>query len=167
MTLLMVTAAGAAGVAARYGISNLFHGDLLPWTTVGINVVGSFLLGLLIVMPLAWVDPQARVALGVGFLGGFTTFSTFSVQALTDFDAGDPGRAFLYSSAWPPPRPASTAAGRSFPSRPPGSDHGDHGRRDQVANHQHPALPPDQLATGAEEPGGNQSHQQHQDPGRE
>lgn len=99
MTLLMVTAAGAAGVAARYGISNLFHGDLLPWATVGINVVGSFLLGLLIVMPLAWVDPQARLALGVGFLGGFTTFSTFSVQALTDFDAGEPGRALLYIAA--------------------------------------------------------------------
>lgn len=99
MTLLMVTAAGAAGVAARYGISNLFHGDLLPWTTVGINVVGSFLLGLLIVMPLGWVDPQARVVLGVGFLGGFTTFSTFSVQALTDFDAGEPGRALIYIAA--------------------------------------------------------------------
>lgn len=99
MTLLMVTVAGAAGVAARYGISNLFHGDLLPWATVGVNVVGSFLLGMLIVMPLAWVGPEARVALGVGFLGGFTTFSTFSVQALTDFDAGDPGRALLLIAA--------------------------------------------------------------------
>ena len=99
VTFLMVTVAGAAGVAARYGISNLFHGDLLPWATVGINVVGSFLLGLLIVMPLAWVDPQARVVLGVGFLGGFTTFSTFSVQALVDFDAGEPGRALLYIAA--------------------------------------------------------------------
>lgn len=99
MTLLMVTIAGAAGVATRYGISNLFHGDLLPWVTVGINVVGSFLLGLLIVAPLAWVGPEARVALGVGFLGGFTTFSTFSVQALVDFDAGEPGRALLYIAA--------------------------------------------------------------------
>jgi CrcB protein len=99
MTLLMVTVAGAAGVAARYGISNAFHGDALPWATVGINVAGSFLLGLLIVMPLAWVDPQIRVALGVGFLGGFTTFSTFSVQALLDFDAGDPARAFLLIAA--------------------------------------------------------------------
>ena len=99
VTFLMVTVAGAAGVAARYGISNLFHGDLLPWATVGINVVGSFLLGLLIVMPLAWVDPEARLALGVGFLGGFTTFSTFSVQALVDFDAGEPGRALLYIAA--------------------------------------------------------------------
>ena len=80
MTLLMVTVAGAAGVAARYGISNLFHGDLLPWATVGINVIGSFLLGLLIVMPLAWVDPEARVALGVGFLGGLTTFSALGVE---------------------------------------------------------------------------------------
>jgi CrcB protein len=99
VTLLMVTVAGAAGVAARYGLSNLFHGDFLLWVTLGINVVGSFLLGLLIVMPLAWVDPEARVALGAGFLGGFTTFSSFSVQVLVDFDAGAPGRAFVYIAA--------------------------------------------------------------------
>ena len=99
MTLLMVTLAGAVGVATRYGISNAFHGDALPWATVAINVAGSFLLGLMIVMPLSWVEPQMRAALGVGFLGGFTTFSTFSVQALLDFDAGEPGRAFLYIGA--------------------------------------------------------------------
>lgn len=99
MTLLMVTVAGAAGVAARYGISSAFHGDLLPWTTVGINVAGSFFLGLLIVLPLSWMEPEVRAALGVGFLGGFTTFSTFSVQALVDFDAGDPGRALIYIAA--------------------------------------------------------------------
>lgn len=99
MTLLMVTAAGAAGVAARYGISSAVHGDLLPWATVGINVLGSFLLGLLIVLPLSWMEPEVRAALGVGFLGGFTTFSTFSVQALVDFDAGDPGRALIYMAA--------------------------------------------------------------------
>ena len=99
MTLLMVTVAGAAGVAARYGISNAFHGDLLPWATVGINVAGSFLLGLLLVMPLSWIEPEFRVALGAGFLGGFTTFSTFSVQALVDFDAGEPMRALVYIAA--------------------------------------------------------------------
>ena len=99
MTLLMVTVAGAAGVAARYGISNAFHGDLLPWATVGINVAGSFLLGLLIVIPLSWIEPEFRVALGVGFLGGFTTFSTFSVQVLVDLDAGEPMRALSYIAA--------------------------------------------------------------------
>jgi CrcB protein len=96
---LAVATAGAAGVLARYGISNAFHGDALPWATVAINVVGSFLLGMLVELPLGWVSQDARTALGVGFLGGFTTFSTFSVQAFLDVEAGEPIRAFAYVAA--------------------------------------------------------------------
>lgn len=99
MTLILVSIAGAAGAAARYGISNLFHGDSLPWSTVGINVLGSFLLGILVVIPWDWIGPELRTALGVGLLGGFTTFSTFSVQAVLDFEAGLPLRAFAYIAA--------------------------------------------------------------------
>ena len=94
MTILLVGLAGAGGVLLRYGISSSFHGDVLPWVTVAINVLGSFLLGLLVVAH--WASPQARAALGVGFLGGFTTFSTFSVQALLDAQAGEPLRALAY-----------------------------------------------------------------------
>lgn len=61
---------------------------------MAINVVGSFLLGVLVVVD--WWTPELRTALGVGFLGGFTTFSTFSVQALLDFEAGEPLRAVVY-----------------------------------------------------------------------
>jgi fluoride exporter len=61
---------------------------------VGINIVGSFLLGLLVAEH--WFDRDVREALGVGFLGGFTTFSTFSVQVVLEVDAGEPGRAALY-----------------------------------------------------------------------
>ena len=96
MTALYVFLAGGAGVLARYGISSSFHGDQLPWATVGINVLGSFLLGVLLVFTADWMTGQARAAIGVGFLGGFTTFSTFSVQAFADMEAGEPGRAFLY-----------------------------------------------------------------------
>jgi len=94
MTVFLVTLAGAGGVLLRYGISSGFHGDALPWVTVAINVVGSFLLGLLIVAH--WASPETRTALGVGFLGGFTTFSTFAVQAFLDVEAGEPLRAVTY-----------------------------------------------------------------------
>lgn len=94
MSVLLVAAGGVAGVLSRYAISLPFHGPALPWATMAINVVGSFLLGALIVVD--WWSPEIRIALGVGFLGGFTTFSTFSVQAVADIEAGEPGRALLY-----------------------------------------------------------------------
>lgn len=94
MTVVLVGLAGLAGVLARYGISYPFHGDTLPWITVAINVAGSFALGLLVAAP--WFSTEVRTALGVGFLGGFTTFSTFTVQAVLDVDAGEPGRAAVY-----------------------------------------------------------------------
>ena len=62
------------------------HTDALIWSTVGINIIGSFLLGLLAAEN--WFSRDVREALGVGFLGGFTTFSTFSVQVVLDVDAG-------------------------------------------------------------------------------
>ena len=96
MTVLLVGVAGLLGVLARYGISSAFHGDA-PWATVGINVVGSFLLGLLVVNHS--LGEEARTALGVGFLGGFTTFSTFTVQAFLDVEAGEPGKALAYVAA--------------------------------------------------------------------
>jgi len=65
--------------------------------TVAINVAGSFALGMLVVIPLG--SEELRTALGVGFLGGFTTFSTFSVQAFLDIEAGEPMRALIYVAA--------------------------------------------------------------------
>jgi len=94
MILLLVGLAGAAGVVARYAISSPFHADALPWATVGINVVGSLLLGVLVSSHTFGED--FRTVAGVGFLGGFTTFSTFTVQAFLDVEAGEPGRAFVY-----------------------------------------------------------------------
>ena len=97
MTAVYVALAGAAGVLARYGISSPFHGSTLPWVTVAINVVGSFVLGMLLVAH--WTTPETRTILGVGFLGGFTTFSTFSAQAWLDIEAGKTGTAALYVAA--------------------------------------------------------------------
>jgi CrcB protein len=94
VTALWVGLAGLGGVLARYALSTPFHGDTLPWITVAINVAGSFLLGVLVTAHA--FSEETRTALGVGFLGGFTTFSTFSVQAVLDVEAGEPGRAVAY-----------------------------------------------------------------------
>jgi fluoride exporter len=95
MTTLFVGVGGLLGVLSRYGITRLtLHSEALLWSTVAINIVGSFLLGLLAAEE--WFDRDVREGLGVGFLGGFTTFSTFSVQIVLDTDAGEPGRAFAY-----------------------------------------------------------------------
>ena len=95
MSTLYVAIGGMLGVLARYGIGRLAPSqEALVWSIVAINVVGSFLLGLLVAGQ--WFDRDVRDALGVGFLGGFTTFSTFSVQVVLEVDGGEPFRAFLY-----------------------------------------------------------------------
>ncbi len=98
MTTLFVAVGGTLGVLARFGLGRLtLHHESLLWTTVGINIAGSFLLGWLTAASL--FNRDLREGIGVGFLGGFTTFSTFSVQAVLEVDAGEPGRAFLYVGA--------------------------------------------------------------------
>jgi CrcB protein len=110
MTTALVALGGTLGVLARYGISRLtLHSDALIWATVGINVVGSFLLGLLVAEQ--WFSRDVREALGVGFLGGFTTFSTFSVQVVLDVDGGAPWRAAAYVVASVAGGVAGAAAG--------------------------------------------------------
>ena len=95
MTTLLVAIGGTLGVLARYGIGRAtLHHETLLWSTAGINILGSFLLGLLAAH--AWYSRDVREGLGVGFLGGFTTFSTFSVQAVLEVDGGEPGRAIVY-----------------------------------------------------------------------
>ncbi len=95
MTALLVAIGGVCGVLARYGIGKVtLHTEGLIWSTVAINVSGSFLLGLLAAG--SWFSRDLREAIGVGFLGGFTTFSTFSVQAVLEVDAGRADRAVAY-----------------------------------------------------------------------
>ena len=95
MTVLLVAAGGVVGVVARYALGTTVTHDTLPWVTVAINVVGSFLLGLLTAVGTG-LAPEVRTALGVGLLGGFTTFSTFSVDVLKQIEAGESGKALLY-----------------------------------------------------------------------
>ena len=91
MLPLLVALGGALGVLARWGVSRLpMEAAAAPWATAGINVAGSFALGVLVA---ATAPGTLRDAVGVGFLGGFTTFSTFAVQVLQELDGGAPGRA--------------------------------------------------------------------------
>jgi fluoride exporter len=95
MTAALVAVAGAAGVLARYGIGRAtLHTEALIWATVAINLSGSFLLGLLTASD--WFSRDLREAIGVGFLGGFTTYSTFSVQVVLEADGGRTATAVAY-----------------------------------------------------------------------
>ncbi len=83
--LLAVAVGGAFGAVARYGVMSAvghWFGPGFPWGTIVVNVLGSFLLGCLIeTMALVWSPSQAiRAMLVVGVLGGFTTFSTLSLD---------------------------------------------------------------------------------------
>lgn len=98
-TLFQVALGGAIGASARY-MTNLaalrLAGPGFPWGTLAVNVAGSFLMGLLVGL-LAQRDAQ-RLApfLMTGVLGGFTTFSAFSLDALTLWERGQTGLAALY-----------------------------------------------------------------------
>jgi CrcB protein len=89
MDWLLVAVGGALGSVARYGCSGLaarLVGESFPWGTIAVNVVGSFLIGLIA----AFAIPEGRVLLPAnvrlflmfGICGGFTTFSSFSLQTL-------------------------------------------------------------------------------------
>jgi CrcB protein len=90
MTYLWVALGGALGSVARFACSGLaarWIGSSFPWSTLLVNVAGSFAIGLLASLassagrPLLGADARAFVL--VGILGGFTTFSSFSLETLT------------------------------------------------------------------------------------
>ena len=101
---LAVGAGGAAGAMARYAVaSQALHvmGPNFPWGTLIVNVVGSFAIGVLAEMfalKLS-VTPEMRVFLITGFLGGFTTFSAFSLDAVNMVERGDTLQAATYIGA--------------------------------------------------------------------
>jgi CrcB protein len=98
LNVLAIAAGGVVGVLARYGLGTAVHSDQLPWMTVAINIAGSFMLGFL--LPVGHDLPgPVRNGLSIGLLGGFTTFSTFSVEVFYDAHSGDGGFALLYLAA--------------------------------------------------------------------
>jgi fluoride exporter len=81
-----IAGAGGLGALTRYGLGRLFarrFGSTVPWATFAINVTGSFLLGVATTLALNQVLPADwKAIVGTGFLGGYTTFSTASTDAV-------------------------------------------------------------------------------------
>jgi len=103
-TALGVAAAGFLGAAARFGIDGWFAdlaggpGAFLPWSTLAVNLSGSWLLGLLLGSAARLGLPHwLQEAAGTGFLGAFTTFSAFGIQMYGMFEAGNYLAAMLYA----------------------------------------------------------------------
>jgi CrcB protein len=91
---------GMVGASARHGADLLWptsRGEI-PWATLGVNVVGGLLLGVLMVLVVEarGRHPLWRPFAGVGVLGGFTTFSTYVVETDALLRDGRPGLAFAY-----------------------------------------------------------------------
>lgn len=100
---LLVGAGGALGAMARYGfysVAGHFWPSSFPYATILINVIGSLAMGILVgllakALP-AWQN-EARLFAAVGILGGFTTFSAFSLDAITLIERHQWGQAALYA----------------------------------------------------------------------
>ncbi len=97
MKVALVGAAGAAGALTRYALAVAIGVRTFPWATFAINLTGSFLLGLLLTVGTErqWSDTTV-VPLAIGFLGAYTTFSTFSYETFTLIRADRVPTAMLY-----------------------------------------------------------------------
>ncbi len=98
-TLLQIALGGALGASARF-LANLaaarWLGTSFPWATLFVNVLGSFLMGVLFVALVEKGASRAAPFLMTGILGGFTTFSAFSLDAMTLWERGDAMQAAAY-----------------------------------------------------------------------
>ena len=99
LPLILIAAGGALGALARYGLGGLVQGNRLdfPIGTLAVNLLGCLAMGFLgrwLHTGLAGAD--LRLLLGIGFLGAFTTFSTFSFEAMSLFRAHSPLPAIGY-----------------------------------------------------------------------
>ncbi len=99
-TTLLVALGGAIGAAGRYlsgvGIARLFGVTGFPLGVLAVNIVGSFLMGALVVFLARRGLTHLNPFLMTGVLGGFTTFSAFSLETITLFERGQTGQAALY-----------------------------------------------------------------------
>ncbi len=91
---------GVFGVLSRFWLSSFFNSKPgeFPTSTFIVNLLGCFLIGILfsISQTRSWINPDLSRALSIGFLGGFTTFSAFSLESLQLLQSGRLNMALLY-----------------------------------------------------------------------
>ena len=98
LTVLAICIGASLGAVARWGLGLwLTPGGLLPWGTLAANLIGGYLIGLAITafQAMPQLDPVWRLLLITGFLGGLTTFSSFSAEVVEFLMAGRYGLALL------------------------------------------------------------------------
>ena len=101
MRLFLIATFGAIGTLARYGLQGLLQirmGSTFPYGTLFINLTGCFFLGLLgqTMLNRMIISPEWRVAITVGFFGGYTTFSSFGWETAKMMETGEWLRATTY-----------------------------------------------------------------------
>ncbi|HYA64113.1 MAG TPA: fluoride efflux transporter CrcB [Candidatus Sulfotelmatobacter sp.] len=104
MRLFLIAFFGAIGTLARYGLQGVVQikmGSTFPYGTLVINLTGCFFLGLIgqATLNRMIISPELRVAIAVGFFGGYTTFSSFGWETAKMFEAGEWLRAGTYVAA--------------------------------------------------------------------
>ena len=98
MNYVFVAIGAALGGMLRYAIGQFTSSQSgFPWATLGINVAGSLILGIVIALVAGkTMSEEMRLFVGIGFCGGFTTFSTFSAETLILWQSGEQLMALTY-----------------------------------------------------------------------
>lgn len=94
--VIYVAIGGAIGSAGRYMVDRLYGAQAFPAATLTVNLLGSFILGLLVGLVGDKVSPSLRLALFTGLLGGFTTFSTYALESAVLLRSGQSSAAVVY-----------------------------------------------------------------------
>ena len=101
MQIILISVLGMAGTLTRYGLQGWVQnqsGATFPYGTLVVNIIGCLLIGILNRMALEhlWFPPEWRIAVTIGFLGAFTTFSTFGYETVRLLEDGEWMRGLAY-----------------------------------------------------------------------